>query len=59
MAKRRYIEILNQPSGSIIVEKDHVKDLGVTLSNMGNFSEHIHKVVTKVMDPSFILMQVS
>ena len=35
-------------TGSIIPEKEFVKDLGVLMSNDGNFTEHINKVVTTV-----------
>ena len=38
-------EYLN-PSGQPITEKEHVKDLGVTMSNSGSFSEHIDKICT-------------
>ena len=32
------------PSGSIIDDKEHVRDLGVTMSSDGSFSEHIRKI---------------
>ena len=32
------------PNGSIIDTKEHVRDLGVTMSSNGNFSEHIRKI---------------
>ena len=56
----KYCSSYTSPSGSIIAEKDHGKDLGVTLSNTGNFSEHIRKVVTKVKNlTSWILRSFS
>ena len=56
----KYCTSYTSPSGSIIAEKDHLKDLGVTLSNTGNFSEHIRKVVTKVKNlTSWILRSFS
>ena len=32
------------PSGTIIDTKEHVRDLGVTMSSDGTFSEHIQKI---------------
>jgi hypothetical protein len=32
------------PSGTIIDNKEHVRDLGVTMSSDGSFSEHIRKI---------------
>ena len=52
----KYCTNYTSPSGSIIA----VKDLGVTLFNTGNFSEHIRKVVTKVKNlTSWILRSFS
>lgn len=34
-------------SGSNIEEKDHLRDLGVTMSNTGQFKEHIHHITTE------------
>ena len=44
----KYCTSYTSPSGSIIVEKVHVKDLGFTLANTENLCEHIRTVVTKV-----------
>ena len=38
------------PDGSLIPEKAHVKDLGVTMSNNATFSEHINKICQKARD---------
>ena len=39
-----------RPGGEKITEKDHVKDLGITMSNTGNFSEHINNIATSARD---------
>ena len=44
----KYCTNYTSPSGSIIPEKEHVKDLGVTLSDDGKFNEHVRKVIVKV-----------
>ena len=38
------------PDGTQIPEKAHVKDLGVIMSNSGNFSEHINTVCQKARE---------
>ena len=41
-----------RPDGEKITEKTHVRDLGVTMSNNGTFSEHINKIATSAKDMS-------
>ena len=56
----KYCTNYTSPSGSIIPEKDHVKDLGVTLSDDGKFNEHVRKVIVKVKNlTSWILRSFS
>ena len=38
--------------GTIIDEKDFVKDLGITISNTGWFTKHISNIISKVRDLS-------
>ena len=37
-------------TGTVIQEQDHVKDLGVTMSNDGTFKEHIKRTVSAARD---------
>ena len=39
-------------NGTIIDEKDFVKDLGITISNTGCFTKHISNIISKVRDLS-------
>jgi len=39
-----------RPDGVKITEKVHVKDLGITMSNTANFSEHINNIATSARD---------
>ena len=39
--------LYTDPSGNTIVEKEHIKDLGVTLSNNLTWAKHIEEVVSK------------
>ena len=56
----KYCTNYTSPSGSIIPEKEHVKDLGVTLSDDGKFNEHVRKVIVKVKNlTSWILRSFS
>ena len=41
--KPRYTD----PSGNIIDEKEHIKDLGVTVSNNLTWTKHIEEAVSK------------
>ena len=56
----RYCTNYTSPSGSIIPEKEHVKDLGVMLSQDGSFNEHVRNVIKKVKNlTSWILRSFS
>ena len=56
----KYCTSYTSPSGSIIPEKEHVKDLGVMLSSDGKFNEHVRRVVVKVKNlTSWILRSFS